>query len=105
MKNNQETFCRKITASIKLVLAIGTVGLCGQVALGQNLILNGDFSDGLSDWKTEGDVTSGINQAILKDTGVDPILYQAVPANGYAYELRLDIDLAGLSGDISMACS
>ena len=97
MNTNQETLRRKITAIFKMVLAVSAVSVGGQVALGQNLIKNGDFSNGLSDWKTVGDVTVEMNQAILKDTGADPLLYQAVAANGYAYELRFDVDLAGLS--------
>jgi hypothetical protein len=97
MNTNQDTFGRKITALFKLALVIGTVGLCGQVAIGQNLIQNGDFNDGLSNWKTEGNVTVGTNQAILNESATDPLISQAVPAGGYAYELRLDIDLAGLS--------
>jgi len=97
MNTNQETSRRKITAFFKMVLAVWTVGVCGQVALGQNLIKNGDFSNGLSDWKTVGDVTAATNQAILTESGEDPLIYQAVPANGYAYELRFDVDLAGLS--------
>ena len=97
MMKNQTTKRGGIAAVLKGALAILVVGIGVQAAFGQNLIQNGDFSTGLSDWKTDGDVTAEFNHGVLKDTGDDPLLYQAVAVSGYAYELRFDIDLANVS--------
>ncbi|MEZ5278748.1 MAG: cadherin-like domain-containing protein [Opitutaceae bacterium] len=81
----------------KMVAAV-VMGILVQSAAGQaNLFKNGDFGDGLTDWKSQGNVTVGMFQAVVADTGGDAILYQAVTGGSYAYELRFDVDLGGLS--------
>ena len=80
------------------VFAAIVMGFVVQSAPGQaNLIKNGDFGNGLTDWKSQGNVTAGMFQAMVTDSGGDAIFYQAVTGGSYAYELRFDVDLGGLS--------
>ena len=99
MKYGNSIICGSRFASAlgKILMAL-VLGWSAQTGWGQaNLLKNANFSNGLTDWKTEGDVTTDTLHAVLRDTGADPVLYQAVTGNSYAYELRFDIDLGGVS--------
>jgi len=61
------------------------------------LLSNGDFSSGLTGWKSAGSVTASEGTAQLTEGSELPELYQAVTVDGYVYELRFDFNLAGLS--------
>jgi hypothetical protein len=75
------------------------IGVSAQIVSGQDLLSNGDFSSGLTGWKTEGTVVASDGVATLAEGAGAPVLYQAVSVSGYVYELRFDLDLSGLSSD------
>ena len=68
----------------------------------QAVVLNGDFSNGLADWTTEGSVTTTVSQeARLGDD--DPfygILFQGVPLDSGRHTLSFDFDGSQLSSTV-----
>ena len=61
------------------------------------LLINGGFGSGLGSWKSAGLVSASDGVAQLSEGSEAPVLYQAVSADGYVYELRFNFNLAGLS--------
>ena len=60
--------------------------------LGSELITNGDFSNGLTGWTTDGDVSvnaSGIS--VFGSTGSDVYIYQDLGSTGNTYKITFDL--------------
>jgi hypothetical protein len=100
MKSNQASTRGTFAAVIKGALAVLLVVVCGQNAVGQNLLQNGDFATDLNHWSTDGSVTGGLGRVTLSENGTAPVLYQAVDVssyNAYAFELRFDLYVGDMS--------
>jgi hypothetical protein len=67
---------------------------------GHTMVLNGDFSNGLTGWTVEGDVSvsAGEEARLADDDPFFAVLYQGVPIQGT--QLELDFDGSQLSSEV-----
>ncbi len=79
---------------IKLNPFLFLLSVLGSYAAQAGLVVNGDFTNGLTAWESSGDVTAASGQATLGETFLntetESYLYQGVPLNAGSYRLSFD---------------
>lgn len=88
--------------SIRLGIFLGFVVLFSPLTHGMGMVINGDFSDGLNDWTTLGDVNEQLEEALVPDDGAgtgSSSLYQGVALAPGSYEFQFDF-LGDMSSNV-----
>ena len=81
----------------RLILPVLLLSIVANASLSQAVPTNGDFTNGLTGWTSQGDVSTDNQEAVLGDNGAtDSLLYQALALAPGQYTVGFDF-LNGLS--------
>jgi RHS repeat-associated protein len=80
--------------------ALVALVLFASPAFGVSLLVNGDFSGGLTGWTGAGEVSASSGISITRDGGVRSVLYQTAQHEGMPVDLSLEFFLEVMSGSV-----